>query len=239
MIKFFRKIRQRLLTENEFSKYLLYAFGEIILVMIGILLALQVTNWNQDRKAQEVELNYMRQLSRDIEADSIFFDSRLNGIEGQIKVLKKLKQLCDGSLSAEEGSKILDHTQNPFTRFAMESKVINDELDLKAIADEHLRDLFRQYRTRYEYITKSGLQQNTMAAENFMTMAKLNPIIHEYEPNANTLDHYKAFCDYPNIEGVIALQILVIAEFSDQIEPFMELNHTLRSEIEDYTKQKQ
>ncbi|MEH6514960.1 MAG: hypothetical protein V7670_17480 [Maribacter arcticus] len=49
MINFFRKIRQRLLTENKFSKYMLYAIGEVILVMIGILLALQVNNWNETR----------------------------------------------------------------------------------------------------------------------------------------------------------------------------------------------
>jgi len=46
MIKFFRKIRQRLLTENKFSKYLIYAIGEIILVVIGIIIALQGNNWN-------------------------------------------------------------------------------------------------------------------------------------------------------------------------------------------------
>ena len=51
MIKFFRKIRQKLLTENKFSKYLLYAFGEIILVIIGILIALSINNWNEEKKA--------------------------------------------------------------------------------------------------------------------------------------------------------------------------------------------
>jgi len=49
MIKFFRKIRQNLIMENKTSKYLKYAIGEILLVMIGILLALQVSNWNQKR----------------------------------------------------------------------------------------------------------------------------------------------------------------------------------------------
>ena len=51
MIKFFRKIRQQLLTENKFSKYVLYAIGEIILVVIGILIALQINTWNQERLA--------------------------------------------------------------------------------------------------------------------------------------------------------------------------------------------
>jgi uncharacterized membrane protein YgaE (UPF0421/DUF939 family) len=44
MIKFFRKIRKHLLAENKFSKYLIYAIGEIILVVIGILIALQINN---------------------------------------------------------------------------------------------------------------------------------------------------------------------------------------------------
>ncbi|WP_282124309.1 DUF6090 family protein [Algibacter mikhailovii] len=47
---FFRTIRQKLLSENKFSKYLLYAIGEIILVVIGILIALQVNHWNVERK---------------------------------------------------------------------------------------------------------------------------------------------------------------------------------------------
>jgi hypothetical protein len=45
MIKFFRKIRQGLFTENKFSKYLLYAFGEIILVVAGILIAIQLNSF--------------------------------------------------------------------------------------------------------------------------------------------------------------------------------------------------
>ena len=50
MIKFFRKIRYDLMEKNKTGKYLKYAIGEILLVMIGILLALQVNNWNEDRK---------------------------------------------------------------------------------------------------------------------------------------------------------------------------------------------
>ena len=49
MIKFFRKIRLQLLGEGKTAKYFKYAIGEILLVMIGILLALQVNNWNEGR----------------------------------------------------------------------------------------------------------------------------------------------------------------------------------------------
>ena len=50
MVKFFRKIRQNLLMENKTGKYFKYAIGEIILVVIGILIALQINNWNEKRK---------------------------------------------------------------------------------------------------------------------------------------------------------------------------------------------
>lgn len=69
MFKFFRKIRQNLLSEGRTTKYLKYAIGEIILVMIGILLALQVNNWNEIQKEQKRELAYLKRLQEDVAGD--------------------------------------------------------------------------------------------------------------------------------------------------------------------------
>ncbi|WP_073571144.1 DUF6090 family protein [Algoriphagus zhangzhouensis] len=55
MLSFFRKIHQKLLSQNRVTQYLAYAIGEIILVVIGILIALQVNNWNENRKNGEIE----------------------------------------------------------------------------------------------------------------------------------------------------------------------------------------
>lgn len=55
MLSLFRKIRQNLLAQNRATKYLLYALGEILLVVMGILIALQVNNWNEERKIKENE----------------------------------------------------------------------------------------------------------------------------------------------------------------------------------------
>lgn len=55
MLKFFRRIRQKLIDSGSVTKYLLYAIGEILLVVIGILIALQVNNWNEGRKALNQE----------------------------------------------------------------------------------------------------------------------------------------------------------------------------------------
>jgi hypothetical protein len=65
MIKFFRKIRQNLLSEYKFSKYLLYAVGEILLVVIGILIALQIDNWNENQKLINNEQQYLKDLKEE------------------------------------------------------------------------------------------------------------------------------------------------------------------------------
>jgi len=67
MIKFFRKIRQNLLSEKKFSKYLIYAIGEIILVVIGILIALQINNHNEIRKEKALERELINLLISDLE----------------------------------------------------------------------------------------------------------------------------------------------------------------------------
>lgn len=66
MINFFRKIRQHLLVENKFTKYLLYAFGEIILVVIGILIALSINNWNEARKNNLEEIAILESLDKNL-----------------------------------------------------------------------------------------------------------------------------------------------------------------------------
>ncbi len=66
MIKFFRHIRQQLLSEGKTGKYLKYAIGEIILVVIGILIALQVNNWNEQRKDKLKETALVSQLQSDL-----------------------------------------------------------------------------------------------------------------------------------------------------------------------------
>ncbi|MEY8020456.1 DUF6090 family protein [Muriicola sp. SD30] len=67
MIKFFRRIRQKLLSENKVSKYLLYAIGEIFLVVVGILIALSINNWNEKRITNEKEQHALLEIKSDLE----------------------------------------------------------------------------------------------------------------------------------------------------------------------------
>jgi hypothetical protein len=69
MINFFRKTRKKLADDNKFFKYSRYAIGEIILVVVGILIALSINNWNQNRKNDEVRRSYYVQILQDLEKD--------------------------------------------------------------------------------------------------------------------------------------------------------------------------
>ncbi len=77
MIKFFRKTRQRLLTENKFSKYLIYAAGEIILVVIGILIALSINNKNDEFSERKAEKNFYRNIMQQLLDDAQNIESQI------------------------------------------------------------------------------------------------------------------------------------------------------------------
>ncbi|WP_350289516.1 DUF6090 family protein [uncultured Croceitalea sp.] len=84
MIKLFRKIRQDLLMENKTGKYFKYAIGEILLVVIGILLALQINNWNEDRKSKKTEAYVLNEILSNLKEDSVI----LNEIVKQRQITK-------------------------------------------------------------------------------------------------------------------------------------------------------
>ena len=77
MIKFFRKIRYKLMSENKTGKYFKYAIGEIVLVMIGILLALQVNDWNENRKISNIEQLLLRDLRTEIQSNIVALDETI------------------------------------------------------------------------------------------------------------------------------------------------------------------
>ena len=103
MITFFRKLRQKLLAQNKFTRYLFYAFGEILLVVIGILLALLINNINERRKFEE-EFKYgLEQVNDDLE-------KMINEADGLISLYFKKDSLIDrvmkNQVTAEDYKKV-------------------------------------------------------------------------------------------------------------------------------------
>lgn len=77
MIKLFRHIRRSLIQKNQMGKYFKYAIGEIVLVMVGILLALQINNWNENQKLKTLKKGYLQSLLADLEVDSLNIKNRI------------------------------------------------------------------------------------------------------------------------------------------------------------------
>lgn len=93
MITFLRKIRQNLLVDNRFSKYLLYAIGEIVLVVIGILIALQINNWNEQRIESKAIAVYLQNLKDNLEEDIAHFDMRIEDHVYRMYALQHLLEI--------------------------------------------------------------------------------------------------------------------------------------------------
>lgn len=90
MIKIFRNIRYKLMSENKTGRYFKYAIGEIILVVIGILIALQINNWNENRKNSITEADYYCRILDDFVLNEKLIDENYERINHKIQLTKAL-----------------------------------------------------------------------------------------------------------------------------------------------------
>ena len=157
MIKFFRHIRQRMLKENRVSRYFLYAIGEIVLVVIGIFLALQLNNWNAGRKEATKELGLLAEMRQNLEADladcryNIDFNQRL--WRGNVAVLKHLEERTPfhDTLRVHYGHLFGSTVLTPNTSAFDNLKSVGFDL---VTNDSLRRSITKLYSERYTYLNK-------------------------------------------------------------------------------------
>tara|TARA_R110001632_G_scaffold43376_1_gene109875 strand:+ start:36096 stop:36818 length:723 start_codon:yes stop_codon:yes gene_type:complete len=168
MIKFFRKIRQNLLMENKTSKYFKYAIGEIILVVIGILIALQINNWNEDRKQHQQAIQYLKEFKKDLQSDTLQFNYMIRLLEVNVKaedrILRRTKSsknnvgdiiqvLTSSTYLREINQKTFQKIQNAGNGTLLGFEALYDELSDYYI--ETNRDLRLQTRVQSEQYKES------------------------------------------------------------------------------------
>ena len=149
MIKFFRKIRQRFISEGKISKYLLYAIGEIVLVVIGILFALQINTWNEDRKNRNEQHFLLNKLEMDIRSDVDEIGQKISrgehGIANFIfclEVLSRQKEVTHEEFMSSFGSILgINYFDQNTTTF--DNLVSSGKIDL--IEDQQLLDSLVSY----------------------------------------------------------------------------------------------
>lgn len=158
MRSLFRKIRQKLFVEQNFRKYLLYATGEIILVVVGILIAFQLNNWSQRRNNEKLELKYYEmireQLLEDKEAilgEVSYNDNHLN----HFQLAKDLILAADDKEVDNLGKIVLEMSNySDFRRKSNVYQTLVNSGEIKLITNRQLVQTLQELEETYSYINR-------------------------------------------------------------------------------------
>ncbi|MDX5584620.1 MAG: DUF6090 family protein [Aureibaculum sp.] len=137
MIKFFRKIRYDLMEKNKTGKYIKYAIGEIVLVVIGILIALSINNWNENRKIRNTEQQYLLTLKEEfsfnkVELTRIMARNYLN-YDNALKILENTG-LENSEITEENFGRLLTGSLSTETQFDPNQGVIDEIINSGKLA---------------------------------------------------------------------------------------------------------
>ena len=211
MIKFFRRIRRQLLSESKFSKYLLYAIGEIVLVVIGILIALSINNWNQKRRNVAEEIVILTNLKEDLKADIKGYNKTIDWLKSrQANVDSVLHYLGNPSVFVSDAKLaywlitsgyILDYTPvyPTYTEIIgsgklslIESEEIKRELaNYKSNFDNDVRVFTSYDKDDYELKNKNVTidRDRLLKDEEILALLKLNAYHTQVEINMKTIEY--------------------------------------------------
>lgn len=160
MIKFFRKIRLNLLAGNKFTKYLLYALGEIILVVIGILIALAINNANQNRINSNNEQVYLHGLEQEFKTSKLKLQELTSvnkrNYEGSKKIIGYITYK-DKTPSEAEFSKLLYNTFSNDIGFNPNNSLLNEMINsgnIKNLSNPELRRKLTNWLSTIEDISR-------------------------------------------------------------------------------------
>lgn len=185
MIRFFRNICHALISGNSLTRYLLYALGEIILVVIGILIALQINNWNEFRKDRKREKMYLRSLHSDLQESQAELERVIYKTDTIFQASIRLIEYATDTLQMPRGAVFDSLIVKTFGyTIAMTNEgTINDisgSGDLKVIRSDSLRRMiaswdasFKMIRER-EGLLKTSFESNKERLDAKIDMVKLN-----------------------------------------------------------------
>lgn len=150
MIKFFRKIRQDLLRDNKIGDYLKYAVGEIVLVVIGILIALSINNWNESRKNDLEQALLVKNIIEDLRLDFIHINKSSEQVSNQMNLIDDLI-----SKIFDEKKKI-NYDSIGLIRFSSDFRPIsqrNHSESISTLEDDFIRELIQDYFLKEDQVT--------------------------------------------------------------------------------------
>ena len=143
MIKFFRKIRYNLMEQNKTGKYLKYAIGEILLVVIGILIALQVNNNNELKKLKAKEREQLTYVLENLKSDSLNLTWAIDSRTRYLKIHDNLNAFLKGELTADEVGNI--NGVNNILPFGFKTKENNPNLANEVLSSDLKTHILNYY----------------------------------------------------------------------------------------------
>ena len=162
MLFFLRQIRRKLMSENKIGTYLLYAIGEIILVVVGILIAVQIDHWSDNKQQREKERAYLEDIKRSLEEDVEKADRVLTFNQMKEMSLDSILIKMQGPNYQQMFYSILKHIEPTFEfdllilkRVAFDNMVAAESISL--ISDRTLREILSEYYT-FENITQERVK---------------------------------------------------------------------------------
>ncbi len=226
MTKIFRKIRQSSLSEGKTRAYLKYAIGEIILVVIGILIALQINNWNQNKYLKKDELKILKSIQESIKINTIEFNQVLNA---QIRRNESLREVIFIDVSDQKLSSldslitvnVKNHTFYPST--GIYNSMINSG-KIELISNDSLKNKISKLYDRVKDYQESEEEVTAYTKEHlekyFINNYNINPEVlakirkrTEKEKNRDYISYVKIF----NSQEVRNMYILLLNKMSDVI----------------------
>jgi hypothetical protein len=111
MLKIFRTIRQKFLQEGKIANYIKYGIGEIFLVVIGILIALSINTWNENRKLDQQEKSYLNRLIQENKSDVLTFAAEIERLENNNQ---KITNLSNAFKDSDSSDSLLVHSASEF-----------------------------------------------------------------------------------------------------------------------------
>ena len=234
MIKFFRKIRQRLLTENKFSKYLIYAVGEIILVVIGILIALQINTWNENRINANQEITILNSLKSEFIENQILLTKEM---EQHTKALRLLEELSN-TISPEPdeiNDKKLDSLMFAvgwLPRYTPKEGVINSIISsgkISLIKNNELssklsswNSLLNEYNTTYKWTERDVFELIAYVKNKYPYKRTLKHFVNKSNENSKFQYSKKELLSDLGLESLIANRII---DANDVLDAAKDLNN--------------
>ena len=251
MIRFFRKIRQKLLLENKLGKYSLYAIGEILLVVIGILIALQINNQNDLRKERIKEIHYLANIKTDLEINlremDRYLEYRTDSIAAANRVLEHFegKPITDYSAFNVDGVHIYewerfwqhDNTFQELVNSGNLALISNETIKTSLLDIELLYKIMKSEEDHYRFDTETALYKP------LYELMDLSPMVANYEYQVTngesgkdvdlSGDYYSGFLKNTIIKNGFVMTVLELSKLNGQMREIQQRTDALISLIDE------